>query len=181
MEQNEEVIQQQSPKEENEGTEDELVEEKRESSSEAETDSEEEDDEDGETTEEESIEEDEPKLKYKRLEADISELLKKDAASAMSVSDRFVVCIKVFASRRWLNRFHSILIFIPYQLKALGTHNGDVLILDFDGNLNKRLSSHVASVTDIAIEVSGEYIASASLDGLYFFNLNFFITIYNAI
>ncbi|CAG8437651.1 9040_t:CDS:10 [Rhizophagus irregularis] len=142
MEQNEEVIQQQSPKEENEGTEDELVEEKRESSSEAETDSEEEDDEDGETTEEESIEEDEPKLKYKRLEADISELLKKDAASAMSVSDRFVVCIK-----------------------ALGTHNGDVLILDFDGNLNKRLSSHVASVTDIAIEVSGEYIASASLDG----------------
>ncbi|CAB4404043.1 unnamed protein product [Rhizophagus irregularis] len=138
MEQNEEVIQQQSPKEENEGTEDELVEEKRESSSEAETDSEEEYDEDEETTEEESIEEDEPKLKYKRLEADISELLKKDAASAMSVSDRFV---------------------------ALGTHNGDVLILDFDGNLNKRLSSHVASVTDIAIEVSGEYIASASLDG----------------
>ncbi|GES86213.1 vacuolar assembling protein VPS41 [Rhizophagus clarus] len=135
MDQNEEITQQQTPKEENESIKDEFDEEKRESS-EAETDDSEEEDE--ETTEEESIEEDEPKLKYKRLEADVSELLKKDAASALSVSERFV---------------------------ALGTHNGDVLVLDFDGNLNKHLSSHAASVTDIAIEVSGEYIASASLDG----------------
>ena len=82
-----------------------------------------------------------------------------------------------------INKVQGFTHLIPNSLisKALGTHNGDVLILDFDGNLNKRLSSHVASVTDIAIEVSGEYIASASLDGLYFFNLNFFITIYNAI
>ena len=43
------------------------------------------------TTEEESVEEEEPKLKYKRLDA--SELLKKDSASAMSVSDRIVVRI----------------------------------------------------------------------------------------
>ena len=51
--------------------------------------------------------------------------------------------------------------------KALGTHNGAVLILDFDGNLNNRFLSHSASVTDVAIEVSGEFIASASLDGFY--------------
>jgi hypothetical protein len=102
MEQNEEVIQQQPPPNElevNEGTEkevieEEVMEEERESSGVETDESEVEDDDDeGITTEEESIEEYEPKLKYQRLEADVSELLKKDAASAMSVSERFVVCI----------------------------------------------------------------------------------------
>lgn len=44
-----------------------------------------------ESSEEESIEEEEPKLKYKRLEASVNELLKKDAASAMTVSGKYVV------------------------------------------------------------------------------------------
>jgi len=67
-----------------------------------------------------------------------------------------------------------LLIFYQY-LKVLGTHNGDILILDFEGNLSKRLSSHTASVTDIAIEISEEYVASSSLDGIYFFFRNFLI------
>ncbi|RHZ45377.1 hypothetical protein Glove_680g79 [Diversispora epigaea] len=91
-----------------------------------------------ESSEEESIEEEEPKLKYKRLEADVGELLKKDTASAMAVSDKYV---------------------------ALGTHNGDLFILDFDGNLIKRFSSHSATVNDISIDVAEEYVASASMDG----------------
>ncbi|CAG8436458.1 3839_t:CDS:10 [Diversispora eburnea] len=98
----------------------------------------EEDTESEESSEEESIEEEEPELKYKRLEADVSELLKKDAASAMAVSDKYV---------------------------ALGTHNGDLFILDFDGNLIKRFSSHSATVNDISIDVAEEYVASASMDG----------------
>ncbi|CAG8681179.1 15096_t:CDS:10 [Gigaspora margarita] len=61
-----------------------------------------------------------------------------DAASTMAVSDRFV---------------------------ALGTHNGDVFILDFDGNLIKRFSSHTASVNDISIDTAEEFVASASMDG----------------
>ena|SRR5581483_5829648 len=98
MDQNEESIQQFSnAPEENEDTEDVVSEEGRESS-EGESDESEGDGSEESTTEEESIEEYEPKLKYKRLEADVSELLKGDAASAMSVSERFVVCISKFAS-----------------------------------------------------------------------------------
>src|ERR1051325_9736302 len=76
MDQNEEVIQQQPSNEleENEGTEDE-VEEGRESSEHGSDESEEGDDYEDSTTKEESVEEYEPKLKYKRLEADVSELL----------------------------------------------------------------------------------------------------------
>ncbi|CAG8470961.1 7415_t:CDS:10 [Dentiscutata heterogama] len=61
-----------------------------------------------------------------------------DAASTMAVSDRFV---------------------------ALGTHNGDVFILDFEGNLIKRFSSHSATVNDLSIDTAEEYVASASMDG----------------
>ncbi|CAG8570731.1 10525_t:CDS:10, partial [Cetraspora pellucida] len=82
------------------------------------------------------FEEEEPKLKYKRLDA--ADILKKDAASALAVSDRFV---------------------------TLGTHNGDVFILDFDGNLIKRFSSHSATVNDLSIDTAEEYVASASMDG----------------
>ncbi|CAG8660098.1 10427_t:CDS:10, partial [Acaulospora colombiana] len=92
----------------------------------------------GSSEEDESIEEEEPKLKYKRLEADVGDLLKNDAASAMAVSDKYV---------------------------ALGTHNGDVFILDFDGNLIKKFSTHSATVNDISIDAAEEYVASASIDG----------------
>ncbi|CAG8500991.1 4625_t:CDS:10 [Ambispora gerdemannii] len=79
-----------------------------------------------------------PPLKYQRLGAGVGEILKQDAASAMAVSDRFVV---------------------------LGTHNGAVLLFDFEGNEIKRFSSHTATVYDLSIDVAGEYVASASMDG----------------
>ncbi|CAG8551259.1 4952_t:CDS:10 [Acaulospora morrowiae] len=115
----------------------EAVEEKENVSSEEETDENSTESEES-SEEDESIEEEEPKLKYKRLEADVGELLKNDAASAMAVSDKYV---------------------------ALGTHNGEVFILDFDGNLIKKFSSHTATVNDISIDVAEEYVASASMDG----------------
>ncbi|CAG8588030.1 31144_t:CDS:2, partial [Racocetra persica] len=88
---------------------------------------------------ESEAEEEEPKLKYKRLEA--AEILKKDAASTLAVSARFV---------------------------ALGTHNGGVFILDFDGNLIKRFSSHTATVNDLSIDTAEEYVASkVVIHGMY--------------
>ncbi|CAH1766839.1 14882_t:CDS:10 [Entrophospora sp. SA101] len=86
---------------------------------------------------EESVEEEEPKLKYKRLEADIGKILTTQAASAMAVSKRLVV---------------------------LGTHNGEIFILDFDGNRIKQYSSNSATISDISIDAYEEYIASASID-----------------
>ncbi|CAG8459764.1 7650_t:CDS:10 [Paraglomus occultum] len=80
----------------------------------------------------------EPKLKYQRLGASVGEVLKEDSASAMAVSERFVV---------------------------LGTHNGSVLLLDFQGDVVNRFTKHTASVSDISIDANGEYVASASLDG----------------
>lgn len=51
--------------------------------------------------------EEEPRLKYERLGSSVAELLAKDAASCLCVSDKVL---------------------------ALGTHNGGVHVLDYSGN-----------------------------------------------
>ncbi|CEP10790.1 hypothetical protein [Parasitella parasitica] len=84
---------------------------------------------------------DEPKLRYRRVGASVKELLDKDAASILRVSDRFV---------------------------ALGTHWGAVHILDFEGNVIKSFRNHSATVNDISIDKSDEFVASASDDGKVF-------------
>lgn len=70
---------------------------------------EEEEDEDEEEEEEEEVEEeeDEPRLKYQRMGGSIPSLLSNDAASCISIAERMI---------------------------ALGTHDGTVHILDFQGN-----------------------------------------------
>ncbi|KAL1923384.1 uncharacterized protein VTP21DRAFT_8364 [Calcarisporiella thermophila] len=96
--------------------------------------SEEEDASDGEYEEDE-----EPKFKYQRLMGNgLQELLKKDAASVLTVTDRFL---------------------------ALGTHWGTVSILDFEGDEIKKFACHSATVNDLSIDAAGEYVASASVDG----------------
>ncbi len=51
-------------------------------------------------------------------------------------------------------------------MQVLGTHNGSILVLDFEGNENQRFEeAHTASVRDLSIDVAGEYVASASMDG----------------
>lgn len=69
-------------------------------------------DEDGEEEEEgegevEDDEEEEPRLKYQRLGGSVPAIVSTDAAAAIAVADRMV---------------------------ALGTHNGTLHILDFQGN-----------------------------------------------
>ncbi|KAI8088964.1 uncharacterized protein BX664DRAFT_263200 [Halteromyces radiatus] len=82
--------------------------------------------------------EDEPKLRYRRVGASVRDLLDRDTASTLKVSDKFV---------------------------TLGTHWGAVHILDFEGHLVKSFQQHTATVNDISIDASEEYIASASDDG----------------
>ncbi|KAI8073983.1 hypothetical protein BC940DRAFT_363920 [Gongronella butleri] len=93
------------------------------------SDSEEEDDDDYD---------EEPKLRYRRLGASVRDLLDKDAASVLKVTDKLVV---------------------------LGTHWGAVHVLDFEGNVVKSFQHHNATVNDISIDASDEFIASASDDG----------------
>lgn len=85
---------------------------------------------------------DEPKLRYRRVGANVKELLDKDTASTLRVSDKFV---------------------------ALGTHWGAVHILDFEGNVIKSFRNHSATVNDISIDKSDEFVASASDDGNFCF------------
>ena len=55
-----------------------------------------------EVDEEEVDEEEEPKLKYMRLGSNVTETLRRDAASCMAVHERFLVCpaFSVFVLRR---------------------------------------------------------------------------------
>ncbi|KAL5032706.1 hypothetical protein BDV3_001256 [Batrachochytrium dendrobatidis] len=80
----------------------------------------------------------EPRLKYQRLVGTLSDVLKKDAVSCMGVSDRFL---------------------------AVGTHWGVVHIMDLIGTQVKRFQSHTATVNQVSIDDSGEFVASASDDG----------------
>jgi vacuolar protein sorting-associated protein 41 len=50
--------------------------------------------------------------------------------------------------------------------KAIGSHNGKVYLFDRKGNELRRARPHGASVSDLSMDKSGEYLASASIDGL---------------
>lgn len=97
--------------------------------------------EDYEESDEDDDNVDEPKLRYRRVGASVKELLDKDTASTIRVSDKFL---------------------------ALGTHCGAVHILDFEGNVIKSFRNHSATVNDISIDKSDEFVASASDDGNLF-------------
>ncbi|ORZ22629.1 hypothetical protein BCR42DRAFT_172424 [Absidia repens] len=104
-------------------------------------DSNEDDDEDdyeGEESDDDNDMDEEPKLRYRRVGASVRELLDRDTASTLKVSEKFV---------------------------ALGTHWGAVHVLDFEGNVVKSFQRHTATVNDISIDASDEFIASASDDG----------------
>lgn len=48
----------------------------------------------------------------------------------------------------------------------MGTHWGVVHIMDFEGNENQKFQAHQATVNDLSVDQEGEYIASASDDGM---------------
>ncbi|KAF8432996.1 hypothetical protein L210DRAFT_3557295 [Boletus edulis BED1] len=102
-------------------------------------DEEEDDDEDDdEDDEEEGEEEEEPALKYERMGGPVNDLLKKDSASALAVSNK---CL------------------------ALGTHGGLVHVFNLTGERIKSFKPHQASVSDIEVDSTADFVATASIDG----------------
>ncbi|KAJ7062940.1 vacuolar assembling protein VPS41 [Mycena amicta] len=93
-----------------------------------------------EEDEEESDEEEdeEPALKYERIGGALPDLLKKDSGSAL---------------------------FVSKGLMAMGTHGGFVHVLDLTGKRIKSYKPHMASVIDICMDETAEWVATASLDG----------------
>ncbi|ORY04934.1 vacuolar protein sorting-associated protein 41 [Basidiobolus meristosporus CBS 931.73] len=87
---------------------------------------------------EEYDDDEEPKLKYQRIGADVSEIFTKDTVSIMKISERFMV---------------------------LGTHWGMVHIMDFNGNEVKKFRPHSATINSLSIDEHEEYVATASDDG----------------
>ncbi|KAL5213790.1 hypothetical protein ABZP36_002942 [Zizania latifolia] len=108
------------------------------SDDEREVEEEEEDGEEGEGEGEEDEVEEEPRLKYQRLGGSVPAIVSTDPAAAIAVADRMV---------------------------ALGTHNGTLHILDFQGNQVKEIAAHTATINDISFDADGEYIGSCSDDG----------------
>nr|GAT50426.1 vacuolar assembling protein [Mycena chlorophos] len=95
---------------------------------------------DGSAEEEDDDEDDddEPALKYERLGGALPDLLKRDSGSALVVSK---------------------------NLMAMGTHAGFVHLLDLAGKRIKSFKPHMASVMDICLDETAEWVATASLDG----------------
>ena len=101
-------------------------EEEEEEEGDEEEDEEEDDQEDGDSLEgddeDDDEEEEEPRLKYQRLGNSVSDILKRESASAVRLHDKFL---------------------------ALGTAEGWIYILDFDGNEIRRFGAHTAVVNDL--------------------------------
>uniref|UniRef100_A0A673ZU31 Vacuolar protein sorting-associated protein 41 homolog n=1 Tax=Salmo trutta TaxID=8032 RepID=A0A673ZU31_SALTR len=87
---------------------------------------------------EEEDSEEEPKLKYERLANGVTEILQKDAASCMTVHDKFL---------------------------ALGTHFGKVFLLDIQGNLTQKFEISPVKINQISLDESGEHMGICSEDG----------------
>lgn len=90
-----------------------------------------------EESEEEDSEE-EPKLKYERLSNGVTDILQKDAASCMTVHEKFL---------------------------ALGTHNGKVYLLDVQGNITQKFEISQVKINQISLDEDGEHVGICSEDG----------------
>uniref|UniRef100_A0A8C1XC61 Vacuolar protein sorting-associated protein 41 homolog n=1 Tax=Cyprinus carpio TaxID=7962 RepID=A0A8C1XC61_CYPCA len=80
----------------------------------------------------------EPKLKYERLTNGVTEVLQKDAASCMTVHDKFL---------------------------ALGTHFGKVYLLDIQGNVTQKFEISLVKINQISLDESGDHVGICSEDG----------------
>ncbi|KAJ2803540.1 Vacuolar protein sorting-associated protein 41 [Coemansia guatemalensis] len=87
---------------------------------------------------EEEEDEEEPALRYKRLGGNVQALFERDTASTLLASERFLV---------------------------LGTHWGNVVIIDFEGNEVKKWRAHSTTVNSVSVDLDNEYVASAGDDG----------------
>uniref|UniRef100_A0AAY4C1E3 Vacuolar protein sorting-associated protein 41 homolog n=1 Tax=Denticeps clupeoides TaxID=299321 RepID=A0AAY4C1E3_9TELE len=82
--------------------------------------------------------EEEPKLKYERLANGVTEILLKDAASCITVHDKFL---------------------------ALGTHFGKVFLLDIQGNVTQKFEISPVKINQISLDEDGEHVGVCSEDG----------------
>ena len=57
----------------------------------------------------------------------------------------------------------------------MGTHAGIIHILDITGKRIKSYKPHLASVVDISLDATADFVATASIDGDYFFILLFLL------
>ncbi|OCF77367.1 vacuolar protein sorting 41 [Kwoniella mangroviensis CBS 8886] len=102
------------------------------------TEEEDDQDEDTEEAEDDDEEEEEPALKYSRLKGRIPEILAKDTASTIAVSPRVI---------------------------ALGTHNGMVHVLTYEGAKVNSFRPHAASVTCLKMDEDNDFVATSSVEG----------------
>ena len=49
--------------------------------------------------------------------------------------------------------------------QAIGSHNGKIYLFDLKGNELRRVKAHTASISDLSLDKTSEYLASASIDG----------------
>ncbi|KAI1791727.1 vacuolar assembling protein VPS41 [Ganoderma leucocontextum] len=91
-----------------------------------------------EEDEEDEDDDEEPALKYERLGGIAHQLLQKDSASTLAYANQHL---------------------------ALGTHGGKLHVLDLSGQPIKSFAAHSASVLDISMDITGDWIATASIDG----------------
>ena len=120
------------------------------------------DDSEEDEEEEEEEEEEEPALKYERMGGSTHELLERDSASSLAVSN------KLFVSLSFSVAFHFIQ--TVYVIQAMGTHVGVIHAMDYTGKRIKSYRPHSASITDICIDSTSEFIASSSIDGKLILN-----------
>ncbi|WVQ84653.1 hypothetical protein IAT38_006808 [Cryptococcus sp. DSM 104549] len=95
-------------------------------------------DSESEGDEDEDEEDEEPALKYSRLKGRIPEILAKDSASTIAVSPRVI---------------------------ALGTHNGMVHVLSYEGAQVNSFRPHAASVTCLRMDENNDFVATSSVEG----------------
>jgi vacuolar protein sorting-associated protein 41 len=96
--------------------------------------------EEDETDDTDSLEyvETEPVLAYARMKNDATEILQKDSLSCIRAGHKIIV---------------------------IGTHWGQVYIMDHDGNKIISKDSHLSTVNDVTIDLKEEYVASCGDDG----------------
>eukprot|EP00210_Caulerpa_lentillifera_P006342 g6058.t1 len=83
-------------------------------------------------------EEEEPQLKYHRLGADVTDILRRDEASCLCVAEKML---------------------------ALGTHTGTVYLLSCAGDEVQSFNAHKAAVQDVCFDEQVETVGSCSDDG----------------
>jgi hypothetical protein len=117
-------------------------------------DEEEDDDEEEDSDEDDDDDDEEPALKYERIGGDAASVLsKKDSASAIAISGLRMVSV-----------LDSVL-FAPHTHQAIGTHMGIVHVMDLEGTSIKMFRPHSASILDICMDATGDFVGTASING----------------